>query len=200
MSQIFSVTLVLLLICGVLYLFWQSSSLVDEYFKYKQRRLFREDLTMAILNKSCSFTLQHMQQIAETRSVTQQDIQKTLKVLLREVLTDRNISLQPHQTVIETFISNMKDREPFEGLPNEIRIHLDRLKDELKISSERLEPLTIQIRELVSINTREKKVQKYYTVGGFVLGVVGLGFAAYTYYVPPGSAIHVSKSSQAVLK
>lgn len=194
LPTLLSATLIGLLIGSVIVLLWQMTTLLDELIKLKTRKLFREDVTMALINRGDKLTIEHIQSIAETRGVTQNDIQKTLKVLLRELLAERNISLQRHQSEIEKFLSVLREKEPFEGLPNEVRLHLERLKDELNIRAEKLEPLTIQIRELVSIKHREARLQKYYTVGGFVLGVVGLAFAAYTYFYPPSVAPSPSHS------
>lgn len=179
-----SLVLIGLLIGGITFSLWQGSSLVDELLKLKQRKLFREDLAISLMHKGKSLTLRHVQQIAETRNVTQIEIQRSLKVLLREVLAERNLSLAPHQDWIESLLSEMKDREPFEGLPSEIRIHLERLREEMHTTSHKLEPLTTKIRELVSLKSREYRLQKYYTLGGFVIGVVGLAFAAYAYWFP----------------
>ncbi|MFC7300295.1 hypothetical protein [Cognatiluteimonas weifangensis] len=176
--------MIALLIGAAAFAFWQGSTLVDELLRLKQRKLFREDIALSLMHKGKSLTLQHVQQIAETRNVTQLDIQRTLRVLLREVLAERNLSLCPHQDWLESLLREMKDREPFEGLPSEIRIHLERLREEMPASSHKLEPLTTQIRELVALKGREYRLQKYYTVGGFILGVIGLGFAAYAYWFP----------------
>ncbi|WP_408951440.1 hypothetical protein [Lysobacter sp. Hz 25] len=185
LTQWFSLGLVILLLAVSVFAFWQGSSLVDELLKLKKQKIFSADLVLALLNRGKSLTLQHIQQIAETRGVTQHEIQRTLKILLREVLAQRNLSLQEHQPLIESLIKEMKEREPFDGLPNEIRIHLERLREDMQASPDRLEPLTIQIRELVTLKSREYRVQKYYTIGGFLLGVIGLAFAAYTYWFPP---------------
>lgn len=186
-SQWLSLGLLILLVGCTCYMLYQGNTLVDELIRRKQRKSFMEDLTLALIHKGNVVSLQQIQQIAETRGVTQHDIQRCLKVLLREVLAQRNLSLQEHQPRIEGLIKEMKIREPFDGLPNELRIHLERLRDDLHQTPEHLEPLTIQIRELVALKSREHRVQKYYTVGGFALGVIGLAFAAYAYWVPVGT-------------
>lgn len=184
-SQVFSIGLGALLIGGILFVLWQGSSIADEIIRLKWRKVFSEDLALALMHRGKNLTLQHVQQIAETRGVTQHDIQRTLKILLREVLAERNISLQEHQGLIESFIKQMKEREPFDGLPNEVRIHLERLREEMLPNPEKLEPLTVQIRELVALKGREHRNQKYYTVGGFAVGILGLAFATYAYWFPP---------------
>src|SRR5687767_15091864 len=99
-----------LLIVSAVFAFWQGGSFAEELIRLKQRKLFSEDLVLALLNRGKNLTLQHIQQIAETRNATQHDIQRCLKVLLREVLAQRNLSLQEHQGLIESFIKEMKER------------------------------------------------------------------------------------------
>jgi hypothetical protein len=163
------------------------NNVLDDLFSLKSARRFKEDVTMAIINNRAVLTWAHVLQIAETRSISQSQIHKTFKELLREVLAGRNISLAKERDLIETFIAKMKVTEPFQGLPNEVRIHLERLREALEEQPEKLEPLTAQIRELVAINNKEKRIQKYLTMAGFVIGIIGLGFAAYSYLYPPAA-------------
>lgn len=183
-SQWLSFGLLTLFVCGFCYMLYQGNTLVDELVRRKQHKTFMEDLTLTLIHKGKALSLQQIQQIAETRGVTQHEIQRCLKILLREVLAQRNLSLQEHQSYIEGLIKEMKIKEPFDGLPNELRIHLERLRDDLHQTPEKLEPLTIQIRELATLKSREYRLQKYYTVGGFAVGLVGLAFAAFAYWVP----------------
>lgn len=181
-SSVVGVSIVVLASVASVFAFWQMTSLLDEFLSLKQRRLFQEDLTMSILNSRV--TWEDVLHLAEVRGVKQSQIHRALKRMLREVLTGRNLSLAQHRHVIDGFLAKLKETEPFDGLPNELRIHLERLREQLH-SHAPLEPLTLQIRELVAINSRDRRLQKIYTVGGFVLGIVGLAFAAFTYLIPP---------------
>ncbi|WCE05903.1 hypothetical protein [Pseudoxanthomonas sp. JBR18] len=172
------------LFAGVIFSFWLGVSLTEEIIKQKNKKKFSEDLALSIIHKGKNLSLRQIQEIAETRGATQHDIQNNLKILLREILAQRNLSLQEHQSLIESLLKEMRDREPFDGLPNEVRIHLERLREGMSQTPDALEPLAIQIRELVALKSREHRMQKYYTVGGFALGIIGLVFAAYSYWVP----------------
>ncbi|MBP6529243.1 MAG: hypothetical protein KA260_03930 [Burkholderiales bacterium] len=86
--------------------------------------------------------------------------------------------------LIQSYISKHKAAEPFEGLPAETRVHLERLQSAMGDDPRALEPLTTQIRELVSVYEKEKKRQQRYTAWGFFLAVASFLFAAWTYFNP----------------
>jgi dolichol kinase len=109
--------------------------------------------------------------------------------LLRGVLTGDDAELQPFRQVIEGYILAYRKTDPFDGLPSETRLHLERLHDALQDKAHLLEPLTMQLKELVSVYEREKKAQSRYTTGGFILAIVGLAFAGYTYLYPYSPAL-----------
>lgn len=154
---------------------------LDEYRDYERRR-FKEDLTAAIQHSQP--TWQQVLDIAETSEVSIATAYEVSRQLLKEILTGENKKLEPHRALIESYVTSHRKSEPFEGLPNEIRVHLERLRDALEGKDHLLEPFTLQVRELVSIHNRENKAQKRYTTWGFMVGVIGLLFAAYTYFSP----------------
>ena len=153
------------LVGGATFFAWLLTSILTDYFSIKWRKQFEEDLALAVKNSQPSW--EQILQIATSRHVKHTEVYWVLQRLLRELLTGRNTDLSQHRAVIESYIAKMKEAEPFEGMPNEIRIHLERLREHLPSSSGILEPLTTQIRELLSVNEKEQKQQKYYTVGGF---------------------------------
>ncbi len=104
--------------------------------------------------------------------------------IYRDLLVGKSQEYEPHKTLIESYLAQHKKAEPFEGLPTETRMHLGRLREALTGHDHLLEPLTSQIRELVSVYESDKKAQKRYTAWGFFLGLFGVMFAAYTYLNP----------------
>ncbi|MHB1013925.1 MAG: hypothetical protein ACYC2W_01425 [Desulfurivibrionaceae bacterium] len=106
---------------------------------------------------------------------------------MREILTGENKQLLAHKDLIRSYIEKHKEEEPFEGIPNDIRIHLERLREKINGQKELLDPLTNQIKDLLTINEKEKKHQKYYTIGGFFIGLLGFCFAIYSYFLSPNT-------------
>jgi len=163
-------------------LVWQLGSILEEYFRIKRRRRFEQDLLQAV--KHSQPTWEELVTIASSRGVEEAVVYGLLRDLMREILTGRASDLEPHRKELEAYLAKYRELEPLEGLPNEIRIHLERVKEQLQEKAQLLDPLTAQIRELVSINERERRHQRYYTVGGFIVGFLGLVFAAYSYFFP----------------
>ena len=153
----------------------------NEYNDYARRR-FRDDLVRAIVHSQPTWAqVLDMAETSEMSATTAYDISRQL---LKDILIGSGKGIEPHQALIVSYIDSHKRSEPFEGLPNEIRVHLERLRDALAGKDHLLDPLTLQVRELVSVHHRETKTQKLYTTWGFFLGVIGLLFAAYTYFYP----------------
>ncbi len=155
-----------------------------EEFKEDSKRKFKNEMVRAIIHTQPSWA--QMLDIAETSDVSVATTYQLARELLKDILTGTDKELQNHRPLIEAYISMHKRTEPFEGLPNEIRIHLERLRDHLDGKDHFLEPLTIQIRELVTVYKKDYKAQKRYTAWGFFIGVAGAIFAAYAYFYPYG--------------
>jgi hypothetical protein len=172
------------LIAGIVVLLFVGFSILGEYFRDKdyRKRKFREELVAAIEHSQPKW--QQITEIAETSDIPVAVAHQITRELHKNILTGASQKLQPHRALIESYIASHRRAEPFEGLPNEIRIHLERLNDALGDKEHLLDPLTSEIRELVTIYKREYRLQKRYTSWGFFLGLVGLLFAAYAYLYP----------------
>lgn len=196
-SWLAALGLILGLITCVSFLVWGLGTILEDVFSMKWEKHFQEDLILAIENSQPTWP--QILQIAASRQVKNERVYWILQRLLRETLTGRNTDLAPHRTLLETYIQNMKEAEPFEGMPKEIRVHLERLREQSSISPQSMEPLANQIRELLTVNQKEYKQQKYYTAGGFFIGIIGVMFAAYTYFYPyqppqlPAASPHASQ-------
>lgn len=171
-----------MLIGAVASIAWMLGTMLQDILTMKGRKQFEEDLRLAIKHSQPSW--EHLSVIASTRNIKNTDVFWILQKLLREILTGRESDLVSHQSVVEGYLAKIKEIEPFEGIPTEIRIHLERIKEHFSNDTMLMQPLTGQIRELLSVNEKEKRQQKYYTVGGFFVGFVGLIFAAFAYFYP----------------
>ncbi|MEQ1638888.1 MAG: hypothetical protein ABL903_19690, partial [Methylococcales bacterium] len=113
------------------------------------------------------------------------EIMFTIKKYYREIMAGREEELSSHKELIKSYIDQYRKDEPFEGLPNEVRIHLERLRDRINGEEQLLEPLTSQIKDLLTVNDKEKRHLKYYTIGGFFVGLAGVAFSIYTTFTQP---------------
>ncbi|WP_447773431.1 hypothetical protein [Aeromonas veronii] len=168
---------------GFIFLSWALGSMLEDIFEMKQISNFSKDLKDTVKHTQPSW--EDVKEIASTRGLTQSKIQFTIRKFNREIMAGREDELSPHKDLIKSYITQYRKDEPFEGLPNEVRIHLERLRDQINENEHLLEPLTTQIKDLLTINQKEKRQQKYYTIGGFFVGLAGLAFALYTSFTAP---------------
>jgi hypothetical protein len=169
---------------------WLISSITNDYAQFRARKEFQHDVVSAIPNSQP--TWDEIVDMAATRNVTTAGIDEVLRRIKRDVLTGRLATLQEHRGILDAYLSKHREKAPFDGLPNDMRLHLERIREQIASRAELLEPLTAQIRELVRMNEKDKRHQRYYTVGGFFVGFVSLIFAAYTYLYPPPAPAKLS--------
>ncbi|KRW82830.1 hypothetical protein [Marinobacter sp. P4B1] len=162
---------------------WAFGTIIEDIFEMKQINNFSNDFKDTV--KHSQPTWEDVKEIASTRGLTQSKIQYTIRKYYREIMAGREDDLSPHKELIKDYIDQYRKDEPFEGLPNEVRIHLERLRDQIDGNEHLLEPLTSQIKDLLTINKKEQKHQKYYTIGGFFVGLAGFTFAIYTSFIDP---------------
>lgn len=163
---------------------WGVCRLIDELEFLCRRRRFRTDL-MGALDESQPVWAE-VCDIAELCNITKQDAFQEVKKLLRNVIVGREGKdrLKPHRGLLEAYMVEYRAEEPFEGLPGNTRLSLERLRRELGGNSDVLHPLTNHFKELLQIHDAINRRQRAYTVGGFVIGVVGLAFGIYAWYYP----------------
>ncbi|MEI4980936.1 hypothetical protein U1438_00330 [Aeromonas caviae] len=166
---------------------WFLVSILGEIFETIALSDFSKDFKDTV--KHSTPTWDDIKEIASSRGLTQSKIQNTIRKYHREIMAGREVDLSPHKELIKGYINQYKNDEPFEGLPSEIRIHLERLRDQTNGNNHLLEPLTSQIKDLLTINEKEKRHQKYYTIGGFFIGLAGFAFALYTSLIQPQIAL-----------
>lgn len=166
-------------------------------FKQGYKTKFRADLKKAISHSQP--TWDQVLLLAQSHSLSKAQAYIEAIAILRDVLTGDDKELQAHRALVEGYLTAYAATDPYDGLPNETRLHLSRLRDALAEKDHLLEPLTIQLKELVSIYERKQRTQRFYTAWGFVLAVLGLAFAGYTYVYPPAST-EMSQTKPGALK
>lgn len=177
---------ILLIIVMITFIAWASSQILDDMLKLKSINEFSKDLKDSIKHSQPSWD--EIKEIASTRGLTQAQIQPTIKKYYREIITGRDEELGQHKEIISGYIEKYRKDEPFEGLPSEVRIHLERIRDQINGNEHLLSPLTSQIKDLATANESDRKTQRYYTTGGFFVGLAGLLIAIYT--ITPGNIFH----------
>lgn len=180
---IYVILTLLILLFSLCLLGWMLGALLQEVFEGKWIKEFETDFKDSVRYSQPSWD--EIKEIASTRGLTQSKIQFTIRKFHREILAGRESDLLDHKSLIKGYIDKYKKDEPFEGLPNEVRIHLEKIREQLLGNEHHLEPLTNQIKDLLTVNEKDRKYQRYYTIGGFFVGLAGLVLATYTVLVQP---------------
>ena len=135
----------LIILFGLGFSLWALNDILNDYFNFKRGKMFKKDFEDCVKHSQPSWD--EVKEIASISTVPHHNVQKILKNLHVQVLAGRNSDLEPHKKLLESYIQNYKTEEPFEGIPNEIRMHLERLRENINGNELILEPLTSQIRE-----------------------------------------------------
>ncbi|MBV9880810.1 MAG: hypothetical protein JO180_09970 [Gemmatirosa sp.] len=169
---------------SLLWLAFGGFGIVADRARRARLREFGQDLRETLPNGE--LTWQQVANIAMLRGISTADAHLAVQILWRDAVTGRAPEMQAHQATLEHYVTAYRDIEPFEGLPQPTRIHLERLREALRDDVGALQPLTMEIRELASIYERDKQAQRRYTVWGFFVGVFGILLAAIAYFYPHG--------------
>ncbi len=167
----------------IAYFIWGIFSAIVLHIEYKQLKKFEAEFRSAVINSQP--TWEEIHEIARIRSINRSDVLDICHKTMRAIMVGSDKDLSSHKDLIRSYIEKHNEVEPFEGIPTDIRIHLERLSEKIGSQRDLLEPLTNQIKDLLSVNQKERRYQKYYTMGGFVIGLLGLGFAIYVYFWSP---------------
>lgn len=184
MSQSATISITILVIYGIIilggliFLYYGINNLADELINRKFRNAFKKDLYNAIINDNTP-SWDQVKIIAETNSLPRKEVSRVVKLIITEILSGESSLEKDKIKIFESYLKKHNQEEPFEGIPSEIRIHLERLKESSGIQIEQLEPLTKHITELLKINTKENKRQKYFSLISLFVGIGGLAIGLY---------------------
>ena len=177
---VFSIYAVLI-VGGIVILVYGVNNIVEELIKKKIRNRFKIDLYKSLQNTTPNWN--QVKIIADANSLHRKDIEKVLKLLITEALSNECNLDNDKVSVLEDYLKLYHQEEPFDYIPNDIRIHLERLKENSGIKISQLEPLTKHIRELLKINSTESKRQKTFSIISLLIGLVGLLIGLYQVFL-----------------
>lgn len=175
---------IIIVISGFLLIYRGINAVIDELFYRVTGHQFRKDLIASIgLSKP---TWMQVCEIADTRRVSERHVNQVVMALLRDVLTglESDDESGSKRVILESYIDAYRRSQPFEGIPSDTRISLERLRADLGTKSDSLHPLTVNIRELLKIHEKVNRRQRIYTAGGCFVGVIGLVLSAYALVFP----------------
>lgn len=172
----------IIIVFGVVTIVNELSTMLDNKNKKHKSEKFKVEMILAIEHSQPSW--EELLDMAELSKVDVKSAYNVSREILKEILTGEKSELEKYKSLVEGYIAKHKKSEPFEDMPSQTRIHLERLASVISDKDFSLEPLTMQIRELVTVYESENKKQKNYTRWGFIVGIIAVCFAVYTYINP----------------
>lgn len=150
----------------------EAQEVINEWRFYKTFRA-------AILHSQPSW--KEVCSIAEVKGVPKETAFRLARQLHTSVLAgkDKGGDLQPYRALLEQYMADFREEEPFEGFKPRARLALERIKKDLGGSTEALNSVMEHLSELMTFQEGVNKRQRYYTFFGFVVGVISFGYAIY---------------------
>lgn len=166
-----------ILVLGLLYFLWIINSVTDLYITHKQRKNFKQALENALKHNPC-LTWEQVKVIADVRNLSQYSIGRCIDILIDEALAGKSNEIDVSK--LEQFKSNFRQDEPFEGIPHELKLPLEKIRKEITNGQELLEPLVGHLKEFSEENTKARKKQNIYGLIGVVVGIASLTYAFFS--------------------
>lgn len=167
-------------------LIWAIPTIIDGIARNRRRNSFGAELsTLFSKNK---LNRKQIEILSKEYHLNSKDIQLATRRQFKEALMADHESKEKSDYFQALFEDYEKD-EPFEGLPSDVRLHLERAREALgKENDHMLQPLASQLQDLNDENVRKYKKMWWVSVASLMIGIASLAFAAYVYYKPLATA------------
>lgn len=158
--------------------------LLGEQFERKLRRQrLKNKINSAY--QTCKPTWDHLLLLAEEallhNALYKSQIKLTIKSIITDVLTGVEEYSEEKILYLDSMISHIEKDEPFEGIPDNLVIHLQKIRDQLGGNPSDLAPLVEQLQELSTDRKKEKRQLKSISWLSLIITTLSLAFAIYAY-------------------
>jgi hypothetical protein len=161
---------------------WAIPTIIDGIIKTKRRNRFGKELS--VLFGKNKLDRRQIEILSKEYYLNSKDIQLAARRQFKEALTSEGAEKEKSDYFQSLFEDYERD-EPFEGLPSDVRLHLERVREALgKENDHMLQPLASQLQDLNDENVRKQKKMWWVSVASLMIGIASLAFAAYVYYKP----------------
>ena len=158
---------------------WMLTQIFEDWISIRDQRDLLNDIRDALISKEIDW--EGVKIIAASRVVEGNKLTRVLRKLYRESITGRDQELASKSAVLSGFIQQRNKEEPFEGLPSDIRVNLERVRDHISEDVALLEPTADQIQQLIDIEKVARRRDRVVAVVSLIVGVLGLSIAVYPY-------------------
>ncbi|WIG69789.1 hypothetical protein KEC58_06990 [Photobacterium damselae] len=161
---------------------WAIPTIIDGIMKTKRRNRFGKELS--VLFEKNKLDRPQIEILSKEYYLNSKDIQLAIRREFKEALTS-GAAEKEKSDYFQSLFEDYERDEPFEGLPSDVRLHLERVRDALgKENDHMLQPLASQLQDLNDENVRKQKKMWWVSVASLMIGIASLVFAAYVYYKP----------------
>lgn len=117
--------------------------------------------------------------------LSQSDVTRVLRGLLRDAYSGEDPDLKPHTTLLETYVDESEAQDPLSGLPDDLRAPLEAVVQSKKMTVFELRPLLDAIHATLKESKSRSLRRNLMSLVSFVVGLAGFAFAIYAYAYPP---------------
>ncbi|HCE4958439.1 TPA: hypothetical protein NGV86_004644 [Vibrio parahaemolyticus] len=164
----------IIFLCVILFFGWLIVSITLGVETVVNTNKFRKNLDEALKNEDLEWDdVKHLindSNISMTQCVYVLNKIKTEEIVKGSKTNKRNL--------IEKYIREINNEDPFEGIPEKIRISLVALKEK-GTPGINFEVLVKEIRQVVRKNSKEQLLLKRCTIWGFLISVISILIAIY---------------------
>jgi hypothetical protein len=162
---------------------WAIPTIIDGIIKTRRRNSFGKELSD--LFEKNKLDRQQIEILSKEYYLNAKDIQLATRRQFKEALTSEK-SIKDKSDYFQRLFEDYERDEPFEGLPSDVRLHLERVRKALgKENDHMLQPLASQLQDLNDENVRKYRKMWWISVTSLMIGIASLAFGAYVYYKPP---------------
>ncbi|WP_298943543.1 hypothetical protein [uncultured Psychromonas sp.] len=163
-------------------LVWAIPTIIDGIIKNKRRAKFGQKLSKLFdMNR---LDREQIEILSKEERLNSKDIQLSIRQQFKESISQNKVINEKVEYFQKLYQDYEKD-EPFEGLPSEIRLHLERVRETMgKENDHVLQPLASQLQDLNDVNIRKQRKMWWVSVASLMIGIASLAFTAYTYFLP----------------
>jgi hypothetical protein len=156
--------------------------LIDELSKHLNRTRFSTSFKQAYKINPPDW--EHVQIMLKQNRLGKKCQKLSLEKILYDSLTLEDEHSKEKIKYIDSLIDEIKKDEPFEGLPDNVRIHLEHIRTFIGEKAFDLQPLTNELRDISIKRARENKFNKVVSVISVILGLAGMVIGFYNGNTP----------------
>ena len=152
--------------------------LLEDHSKKKNIKVL-EELIEKPFNEKLVLDRDQLEILLKNYNLTSQDLHILLRRLFASAVKNNNPEFLSY---IQSLYEDTEKQVPFEGLPSDVKLHLERIKEAHGDQNRNLmEPLATQLQDINIGNKRKNKTIWVLTIGSFIVGLVGVIMAFIPY-------------------